>query len=71
MQDMILATLLGFAGGNGQTSAIEHERKRNNRSQRTKVATVGNNITPVNYDYNIFGYSVGANYAINDKMQFC
>ena len=23
-----------------------------------KVATVGNNITPVDYDYNIFGYSV-------------
>ncbi len=32
-----------------------------------KVATVGNNITPVDYDYNIFGYSVGANYSINEK----
>ncbi len=32
-----------------------------------KVATVGNNITPVDYDYNIFGYSVGAHSSINEK----
>ena len=56
-----------FAGGNGQTSAIDMNGNGTIDPNEQKVATVGNNITPVNYDYNIFGYSVGANYAINDK----
>lgn len=56
-----------FAGGNGQTAAIDMNGNGNIDPNEQKVATVGNNITPVDYDYNIFGYSVGANYSINEK----
>jgi outer membrane receptor protein involved in Fe transport len=56
-----------FAGGNGQTSAIDMNGNGTIDPNEQAVATVGNNITPVNYDYNIFGYSVGANYAVNDN----
>lgn len=56
-----------FAGGNGQTSAIDMNGNGTIDPNEQNVATVGNNVTPVNYDYNIFGYSVGANYAIDDK----
>lgn len=56
-----------FAGGNGQTSAIDMNGNGTIDPNENNVATVGNNITPVDYDYNIFGYSVGANFAINDK----
>lgn len=56
-----------FAGGNGQTAAIDMNKNGTIDPNEQKVATVGSNITPVNYDYHNFGYSVGANYSINDK----
>lgn len=56
-----------FSGGNGQTSAIDMNGNGTIDPNEQAVATVGNNITPVNYKYNIFGYSVGANYAINNN----
>lgn len=56
-----------FAGGNGQTAAIDMNGNGTIEPNEQNVATVGKNITPVDYDYDIFGYSVGANYSINDK----
>lgn len=56
-----------FAGGNGQTAAIDMNGNGTIDPNEQKVATVDKNITPVDYDYNIFGYSVGANYSINEK----
>lgn len=56
-----------FSGGNGQTAAIDMNRNGSIDLNERAVATVGSNVTPVDYDYNIFGYSVGANYAINDN----
>ena len=56
-----------FAGGNGQTSAIDMNGNGTIDPNEQNVATVGNNVTPVNYDYNIFGYSIGANYAIDEN----
>lgn len=54
-----------FAGGNGQTAPIDMNQNGSIDPNETAVATVGNNITAVNYDYNIFSYSAGANYKLN------
>ncbi len=54
-----------FAGGNGQTATIDMNQNGSIEPNETAVATVGNNLTAVNYEYDIFSYSAGANFKLN------
>lgn len=58
-----------FAGGDGQTSAIDMNGDGNISIPEQNVATVDNqNIRPVNYDYKYTSYSAGVNYLLNKEM---
>ncbi len=54
-----------FAGGNGQTAAIDMNGNGSIDLNKGAVATISNVATPVNYKYNYLSYSIGANYLLN------
>lgn len=58
-----------YAGGNGQTSAIDVDGDGVINAVEQQVATINNaTAKPVNYDYNYASYSIGANYLLNSRM---
>lgn len=56
-----------FAGGTGSTITQDMNQNGVIDANETAVSTVGAGVTAVDYDYDIFSYSVGANYAINKQ----
>ncbi len=57
-----------FSGGNGTTDTIDMNQNGNIDPNEVNVATIStSNLTPVNYDYKYLSYSVGANYALNNR----
>jgi outer membrane receptor protein involved in Fe transport len=56
-----------YNGGNGKTSTIDVNGDGTIQPNEVSVAGFDNNITAVNYGYNILGYSLGANYQLNDQ----
>jgi outer membrane receptor protein involved in Fe transport len=56
-----------FSGANAQTAAIDMNGNGTIDANENAVATTTNNKTPVDYNYNILGYSIGANYLLNDN----
>jgi outer membrane receptor protein involved in Fe transport len=58
-----------FAGGDGQTVAMDVNGDGNISTPEQAVATIDNqNLRPVNYDYNYTSYSVGVNYMLKKDM---
>ena len=57
-----------FSGGNGQTAAIDMNGNGVIDTIEKSVATISNNTTPVDYNYNLLSYSVGANYRLGDNQ---
>jgi outer membrane receptor protein involved in Fe transport len=54
-----------FAGGNGQTAAIDMNGNGTIDANEMSVATQSNKSTPVNYTYKLTSYSFGANYMLD------
>lgn len=58
-----------YAGGDGQTSAIDVDGDGTINFVEQEVATINNaNAKPVNYDYDYASFSIGANYLFNPDM---
>lgn len=58
-----------YAGGDGQTAAIDMDGDGVINEIEENVATINNAAAkPVNYDYSYLSYSVGLNYLLNDRQ---
>lgn len=58
-----------YAGGDGQTKALDMDGDGDISTVEQKVATINNTAAnPVNYKYDYLSYSLGVNYILNSQM---